>query len=80
MVGGSGKMLIVKTGAGRALGRSRGTGGERCTSGSRTGNESLGILILRLTLFLTLFVLLAHLVAHTPRWGRSYLRSRSPSG
>lgn len=66
-VGGSGKMLVVKTGARTRFGAiAAALAANAPPTALEQGVRKLGLLILRLTLFLTLFVLMAHLVAHRP--------------
>jgi Mg2+-importing ATPase len=66
-VGGSGKMLVVKTGSRTRFGAiAAALAANAPPTALEQGVRRLGMLILRLTLFLTLFVLLAHLVAHRP--------------
>ncbi|MBR0733277.1 magnesium-translocating P-type ATPase [Bradyrhizobium japonicum] len=66
-VGGSGKMLIVKTGGQTRFGAiAAALAANAPPTALEQGVRKLGLLILRLTLFLTLFVLMAHLVAQRP--------------
>lgn len=66
-VGGSGKMLVVKTGSRTRFGAiAAALAANAPPTALEQGVRRLGMLILRLTLFLTLFVLMAHLVAHRP--------------
>ncbi|MEY9522366.1 magnesium-transporting ATPase (P-type) [Bradyrhizobium japonicum] len=66
-VGGSGKMLIVKTGGRTRFGAIvAALAANAPPTALEQGVRKLEILILRLTLFLTLFVLMAHLVAQRP--------------
>ncbi|MHC2289513.1 magnesium-translocating P-type ATPase [Bradyrhizobium barranii] len=63
-VGGSGRMLVVKTGGQTRFGAiAAALAANAPPTALEQGVHKLGLLILRLTLFLTLFVLLAHLVA-----------------
>lgn len=63
-VGGSGRMLVVKTGGRTRFGAiAAALAANAPPTALEQGVHKLGLLILRLTLFLTLFVLLAHLVA-----------------
>ena len=63
-VGGSGTMLVVKTGGGTRFGAiATALAASAPPTALEQGVRKLGLLILRLTLFLTLFVLMAHLVA-----------------
>ncbi|MBR1032527.1 magnesium-translocating P-type ATPase [Bradyrhizobium liaoningense] len=63
-VGGSGRMLVVKTGGQTRFGAiAAALAANAPPAALEQGVHKLGLLILRLTLFLTLFVLLAHLVA-----------------
>jgi P-type Mg2+ transporter len=67
VVGGSGTMLIVMTGAHTRFGAiAAALAANMPPTALEQGVRRLGLLILRLTLFLTLFVLLAHLAAHRP--------------
>ncbi|WP_347339016.1 magnesium-translocating P-type ATPase [Bradyrhizobium daqingense] len=66
-VGGSGRMLVVKTGGRTRFGAiAAALAANAPPTALEQGVHKLGLLILRLTLFLTLFVLLAHLVAQRP--------------
>jgi P-type Mg2+ transporter len=66
-VGGSGKMLVVKTGGHTRFGTiAAALAANEPPTALEQGVRKLGLLILRLTLFLTLFVLMAHLIAHRP--------------
>lgn len=66
-VGGSGTMLVVKTGGGTRFGAiAIALATNTPPTALEQGVHKLGMLILRLTLFLTLFVLMAHLVAQRP--------------
>ncbi|SFJ93470.1 HAD-IC family P-type ATPase [Bradyrhizobium sp. Gha] len=63
-VGGSGRMLVVKTGGRTRFGAiAAALAANAPPRALEQGVHKLGLLILRLSLFLTLFVLLAHLVA-----------------
>jgi Mg2+-importing ATPase len=67
VVGGSGTMLIVQTGARTRFGAiAAALAANSPPTALEQGVRRLGLLILRLTLFLVLFVLLAHLAAHRP--------------
>ncbi|MCP3476641.1 HAD-IC family P-type ATPase [Bradyrhizobium sp. CCGUVB1N3] len=66
-VGGSGEMMVVKTGAGtRFCAIAAALAANVPPTSLEQGVRKLGLLILRLTLFLTLFVLMTHLVAQRP--------------
>lgn len=66
-VGGSGKMLVVKTGIRTRFGAiAAALAANAPPTTLEQGVRRLGMLILRLTLFLTLFVLMARLIAHRP--------------
>ncbi len=66
-VGGSGKMLVVRTGGRTRFGAiASAMAASAPPTALEEGVQRLGLLILRLTLFLTLFVLMAHLVAQRP--------------
>lgn len=66
-VGGSGRMLVVKTGGQTRFGAiAAALAANAPPTALEQGVRKLGLLILRLTLFLTLFVLMAHLIAQRP--------------
>lgn len=66
-VGGTGTMLVVRTGGLTRFGAiAAALAASAPPTALEQGVRKLGLLILRLTLFLTLFVLMAHLVAHRP--------------
>ncbi|WP_283808764.1 hypothetical protein [Bradyrhizobium centrolobii] len=66
-MGGSGKMLVVRTGGQTRFGAiAAALAANAPPTALQQGVRKLGLLILRLTLFLTLFVLMSHLVAQRP--------------
>lgn len=66
-VGGSGTMLVVKTGGQTRFGAiAAALAANAPPTALEQGVRRLGLLILRLTLFLTLFVLMVHLIAQRP--------------
>jgi Mg2+-importing ATPase len=73
IISGSAHLLIVRTGAGTALGNIGDTLSRRAPpSALEIGSHRFGLLIMRLTVFLVLFVLLANALLHRP-WLESFM-------
>ncbi len=73
LISGSARLLIVRTGAGTALGNIADTLTQRSPPNAlETGSHRFGLLIMRLTVFMVLFVLLANAWFHRP-WLESFM-------